>query len=387
MKYENLSRIDQTKPAAEDSYVVVADVRGSTAAIKEGRYRDVNLAGAACVAAMRNVFSPLRVPYVFGGDGATFLVGAGDLDLCIHILRGVQELSQATLGLSLMVGYMSMKEIRGQGADVHYGFLSWSKTEHLPYFRGNGISLAETTTKRLDAQIPTKEFGDDANNANLDGLSCRLLPFKALRGRVLSILIEPCVDLKEEDSVLEEVFTVLKRGGPLSRLRPVSLMNERRPWLSSTWRSEAAIHSKGRCAASHLAAQAKTIFESLLGTFLFRYNIKNPILGTPSEYTQEMLNQSDWIKMDGTLRLVVDLTAEEERELIQTLELLSADKKNIYGLHASAATVMTCHFQSHVGHEHAHFIDGEGGGLSLAAVQLKQKKSILDLTQKAKRGL
>ncbi len=378
MKYENLSHITAAKPAPDDSFVVIADVRGSTVAIQEGRYRDVNLAGAACVAAMRNVFSPLRVPYVFGGDGACFLVGPGDLDLCLHILKGVQDLTHSTLGLNLLVGSMSIKEIRGKGEDVHFGFLSWSATEYLPFFRGRGIALAEAEVKRLDPPLPPSGFGHPVDAANLSGLSCRLMPFKAIRGRVLSILIEFTVNLSDEDPILEAIFGVLKEDGPLLRLRPISVQNENRPWLSPTWRSEAKIQSKNGSLFKRLKWRIKTIVESLIGTFLFRFNINNSIIGKPSEYTQKMLEQSDWIKMDGTLRLVIDLTSGEENKLLAKLEGLSQNNKVIYGIHASDATVMTCHFQSAQGHEHAHFIDGAGGGLSLAALQLKAKKTIIE---------
>ena len=62
------------QPLPGDWQVVIADIRGSTQAIEEGRYKDVNMIGAACITSVLNVTEPHQVPYVFGGDGATLAV-------------------------------------------------------------------------------------------------------------------------------------------------------------------------------------------------------------------------------------------------------------------------------------------------------------------------
>ena len=92
----------QTLPA--DWRVVIADIRGSTKAIAEGRYKDVNMMGAACITAVLNAlkqFDPvLDVPYVFGGDGATFAVPDDAVEKVRHALirtRARRGLDQAGL--------------------------------------------------------------------------------------------------------------------------------------------------------------------------------------------------------------------------------------------------------------------------------------------------
>src|SRR5271169_6282939 len=60
--------------APEDWTVVVTDVEGSTQAIQEGRYKTVNMVGAATIAAVVNATGQWDLPFVFGGDGATALV-------------------------------------------------------------------------------------------------------------------------------------------------------------------------------------------------------------------------------------------------------------------------------------------------------------------------
>ena len=86
----------QTLPA--DWRVVIADIRGSTKAIAEGRYKDVNMMGAACITAVLNAlkqFDPVpdtalmtclvfnlekseHVHFIDGGDGG-FAIAAKQL--------------------------------------------------------------------------------------------------------------------------------------------------------------------------------------------------------------------------------------------------------------------------------------------------------------------
>ena len=58
----------------EDWTVFVADIADSTAAIESGRYKDVNMLGAACIVAVQNAIGSESLLYTFGGDGATVLV-------------------------------------------------------------------------------------------------------------------------------------------------------------------------------------------------------------------------------------------------------------------------------------------------------------------------
>src|SRR5262245_25309003 len=61
--------------AVPDSwFVAVSDVIDSTAAIKSGRYKDVNMAGAATIAAVLNACGRDDLPFSFGGDGGIVLV-------------------------------------------------------------------------------------------------------------------------------------------------------------------------------------------------------------------------------------------------------------------------------------------------------------------------
>ena len=58
----------------------VADIVESTKAIAEARYKAVNMAGAAVIAAVTNALEGREFPFVFGGDGASFAVSPDDLE-------------------------------------------------------------------------------------------------------------------------------------------------------------------------------------------------------------------------------------------------------------------------------------------------------------------
>src|SRR5207244_4274658 len=67
-------------PLPDDWTIGVADIVESTKAIAEARYKAVNMAGAAVIAAVTNALDGREFPFVFGGDGASFAVSPDDLD-------------------------------------------------------------------------------------------------------------------------------------------------------------------------------------------------------------------------------------------------------------------------------------------------------------------
>lgn len=58
-------------PLPDDWSVGVADIVDSTKAIAAQRYKAVNMAGAAVIAAVTNALEGREFPFVFGGDGAS----------------------------------------------------------------------------------------------------------------------------------------------------------------------------------------------------------------------------------------------------------------------------------------------------------------------------
>jgi hypothetical protein len=98
--FTDVADMDNYRVAPDDWHVVIADVKGSTQAIEEGRYKQVNMVGAACINAVLNITAKGHIPYVFGGDGASLLVPSSCLDDCKQVLLGVRYLAAIRFNLS-----------------------------------------------------------------------------------------------------------------------------------------------------------------------------------------------------------------------------------------------------------------------------------------------
>ncbi len=67
---EGLTDERHYRDAPADWLIFVTDVRGSTAAVAAGRYKEVNTIGAATIVAAANACDGIEFPFVFGGDPA-----------------------------------------------------------------------------------------------------------------------------------------------------------------------------------------------------------------------------------------------------------------------------------------------------------------------------
>jgi hypothetical protein len=75
-EFSNIMDLSHYRPLPGNWCIAVADITGSTSAIEQGRYKDVNLTGVACITAVLNALPGYGIPYVFGGDGAALTVPA-----------------------------------------------------------------------------------------------------------------------------------------------------------------------------------------------------------------------------------------------------------------------------------------------------------------------
>src|SRR5215467_511881 len=90
-------------PLPDDWSVGVADIVDSTKAIAAQRYKAVNMAGAAVVAAVTNALDGRDFPFVFGGDGASFAVAPDDFDRTRDALAATARWVREDLDLVMRV--------------------------------------------------------------------------------------------------------------------------------------------------------------------------------------------------------------------------------------------------------------------------------------------
>ena len=90
-------------PLPDDWTVGVADIVESTKAIAAQRYKAVNMAGAAVIAAVTNALEGREFPFVFGGDGASFAVARDDLGAAREALAATAAWVRDDLDLVMRV--------------------------------------------------------------------------------------------------------------------------------------------------------------------------------------------------------------------------------------------------------------------------------------------
>jgi hypothetical protein len=374
MLKEIFLKLESTNQVPESSYIVIADVRKSTEAIKKGFQREVNMVGAACIAVVRNNFPQGTIPYVFGGDGATFLVPDVHLKSLTDLLEAVQTTVRVKFKLSLRVGAVSVAELRSANADVFVRSEGCGEEEEIYFLQGNGLTLADKLIKERDSRSDENSSLLNFVGADLSGLSCRMLPFHSLRGSVFSFIVDFNVPTEEQHKISQKLFSTLAEDGDIERFRPVQKYNTRRKWLPKSWLIEAKLFSSGTGRMSMIGIFIKKVIENIFSKLVFKFNIRNEITGLPSEYSEQMLIQSDWVKFNGALYLILDMNPAEEKKFCGELELLEKQGLLFFGLHKSSSSLVICHLNSESQKKHFHFVDGSDGGLTFAAIQLKSKK-------------
>lgn len=350
------------RPLPGDWMVGVADIVDSTQAIADKRYKAVNMAGAAVIAAVTNGLEGREFPFVFGGDGASFAVAPGDLERAREALATTATWVRESLGLTLRVALVPVAAIRAQGLDVRVARYGPSANLSYAMFSGGGLGWAEAAMKRGDFAVAPAPPGAEPD---LSGLSCRFEEIPSTRGLIISVLVLPAqgADPGAFRHVIEDIIALIERSPESGR--PVPAGGPALKWPPQGLGYEVQA-SRGPLLARWPRVMARTLFVYTL----FRFGIS--IGGfVPGLYKQQVVENSDFRKYDDALRMILDCT----EELAQALgeRLADAASRGIvrYGLHRQDAAMMTCFTPSALRPDHVHFIDGARGGYASAATALK----------------
>jgi len=350
-------------PLPDDWIVGVADIVESTKAIAAQRYKAVNMAGAAVIAAVTNALEGREFPFVFGGDGASFAVSPGDLDRARDALAATATWVREDLDLVMRVALVPVKVVRAQGLDVRVARFGPSPNLSYAMFSGGGLGWAEVAMKRGEFAVPPAPSG---TQPDLSGLSCRFEEIPAVRGLVLSVLVVPARDADPQAfrRVIEEIIGLVERSPDAGR--PVPPGGPPLRWPPSGNEYEVRAMRGGSMFKRRAFVLANTLFAYLV----MRFGIS--VGGfVPQTYVRQVVENSDFRKYDDGLRMILDCTPELEAALTQHLVAGASNGIVRYGLHRQDAAMMTCFTPSALRSDHMHFIDGARGGYASAASALK----------------
>lgn len=344
----------------DDWHIVITDVEGSTRAIAEGRYKQVNAVGVASIVAVANACGGDAFPFVFGGDGATLAMPPEWLDKAIATLEGLRARTLRNTGLRLRVGAVSVGQVRRAGGDVRLAWREMPAGFRLALFSGGGLTVAEALVKAGRQEAPS--HAEVAPPVSVEGLECRWNDIPSRHGRIMSLLVRP-------------------RGHDLSHLAPLlALLESLGPGIVPVHHDQVPLTWPPRHLATELAMRADTRWRRTfkhagvwLLTGLFSRIVRRQSTQATSlagRYLRSLGANADHVKLDDTFRAVLDLRDDQAAQVEALLGQLQAQERIDFGLHYSDHALMTCFVRNL--DRHLHFVDGGDGGYAMAAVALKR---------------
>jgi hypothetical protein len=360
------------RTAPGDWLVVVTDIEGSTRAIAEGRYKDVNMLAAAGIVAVLNTTGGAEIPFVFGGDGATLLVPP-DVGIAVGgTLSSLARLARTGFDLTLRVGMVPVADLVRRGRAVNVARFAISPGSHLALFAGGGVELAAALIKGAgqDGAAYRLPEAEDTEGLDLSGLSCRWEPLPARNGVMLSLLAQAAGTETDGGAaayraVMEGVVDII--GSAPDAGNPVSDASLTYRWPPSGLRLEAQTLTAGH---PIWPIRLRLHAESLLQWIALRLNLSFGAFEV-KRYRSELRLNADYRRFDDTLRLVVDCAPSQADRIERFLQERRDADGIAFGTHRSDSALMTCLVFSLQSNGHLHFIDGSGGGFTLASRQLK----------------
>ncbi len=352
-----------------DWYIIISDVRGSTQAIAQGRYKDVNAVAAATITALLNSLPKIDLPFVFGGDGATMLIPPSIVPQAQEALIAAQRLAKQVFKLDLRIGLVPVKDVLATGQKLRVTKLFMSENFQQAMFNGGGLTEAERLLKnpQTTARYAIVDTGAAAEG-NFEGFECRWNEIPGPHGETISLLVlatDP--DPEMHATIYGEVLVQLEYLYGDSEYRHPIDYNQMTPGRSpAAFRSETGVRQR----STALWPRLKLFVYSYAGYVLWKYRSK-----IWDRYKHVVRDATDHEKFDDMLRMIMSGTPEKRLALTKYLHQRHEAGELAYGIHVSDRALMTCIVFDRFGRQ-VHFVDGADGGYTLAAKQLKGQLAI-----------
>src|SRR5262249_23252249 len=130
------------RPLPADWLVGLSDVVASTDAIRAGQYKNVNMAGAAVIAAVSNALGMRDFPFTLGRRRGSCALRPEDTETARAALATTAAWVRDNLALTLRVALVPVSAIRGEGWDVQVARYAPSANVSYAMFMGGGVAWA-----------------------------------------------------------------------------------------------------------------------------------------------------------------------------------------------------------------------------------------------------
>lgn len=352
-----------------DWLVVTADIENSTQAVSDGQYEVVNYVGAACITALNNAMPDLDFPKVFGGDGASAVVPPEYREHVTSALLQVTNWAQQQFGLTLVSGIVPMHAVREHGGQLSAGKLRSATGVDIAMFRGNGLDIAEAMVRHSDNNT-YRLHSDAAPEPDLTNLSCRWSPISPARDHMLCIIIGPHPQsVDNSDARLSKVVNMINT---IVTLDSDETIPTAAPKLQFKLRLGSIRKEIASARGSRFQKLRSVVGIHLLARLLFAFKVRIGDFDA-QQYQSEIADNSDYIKVAGSVKMVLDCTSAQSDQIESMLEAQFQSAQLVYGLYRAKQALMTCITPDISSGNHIHYVDGSDGGLWQAASGLKQR--------------
>jgi len=358
----------------DDWYIVVTDIRGSTKAIEAGKYKEVNLLGACSIVAVLNVAGETEIPFVFGGDGASLLMGPSLLPAAQKALLATQQLAKREFDMDLRVGVVPVKVVVAANYPVKIAKFKVSENYSQAVFIGGGLTRATELIKDpVAGNIYSIKNKGVSSTADFSGLECRWQDIPSKYGEIVTLLVMVRSDFGQQShqfyrNILKKIQYIY---GKENSLNPIDRKNLKLTLNSAKLIKETLVRASSASWLDRQLYLSKIQLETALGSLLMNLKVKTEDLDW-GVYKDIAIAATDYRKFDDMLRMVISGNEWRRKKLTGYLERNYREGKLVYGLHVSDRALMTCLVFERGGRQ-VHFVDGADGGYALAAKDMKER--------------
>ncbi len=363
----DIADADHFHDVPTDWYFAFTDIIGSTRAIQQGRYQDVNLIAACSITVVLNATRPYAIPFIFGGDGASLLIPPHLVDPTRKSLQGIQWLAATQFKLNLRAALVPLRILQDTPHTIRIAKLQMSPNFAQAVFSGGGLKYLEELLKS-SAGVPYQLTAYNWPDVDYSGLECRWQDIPSPGGEVVSLLVQ----VAETDpwtlcgEVIEQIESIY---GPRPQRHPCSPEQLKLHLTLTHLEKEVRVKGAGQNPWKRWLGRVWILVTTVLAAGMMRFKLKTPD-GDWGTYREQVVAATDIEKFDDALRMVLKGTPQQRQALTDYLETRYQENRLVYGSHVSNRALMTCLVFERFGQQ-VHFVDGADGGYALAAMALK----------------